>query len=153
MNVTELLKRTEQLQGLLDRRARILQDLQHVDEDIEDVYAELMGAEAPKKNGKPKQKALPPAGARQTGTARRALPKSKTKKKTNGETERRFGPGEAKGAVLSLLAASPKKQFTTNIVRDLMKCTRVQAANALNHAQASGAIKKTAPGVYQHKRR
>ena len=158
MNVTELLERTEHLQQLLDRRARLIQDAASVETEIRAAYAELGLGDVPS-NGTPEQKALPPAGARQDGTARRA-PTSRSKKTSkrkakasNGDTVGGKTVGGDAGTALTHIQSRPRTETfrSTDLAKAVKTLDAMRASNALGTLCRDGKLKRVARGEYRLK--
>ena len=166
--IETILQQTEKLQELLDRRARLLADLQVINHEVQAAYLIVMGG-APPTNGEA-SKAIayqkltdpPHSAARANGTPRRGRPPGKTRQKALAPPKKKatkttkgapkvFARGEAKAAVLGVLKSQPKRKFTNAEVAKAAGCTRVQATNALSYLKSTGGIKKSGPGVFQYK--
>ena len=156
MNVTEILATTEHLQQLLDRRARLVQDIASVETEIKAAYAKLGLADAPS-NGAPEQKALPPSGARQDGTARRA-PKSGSKKTSkrkasNGDTVGGKIVGGDAWTALTHIQSRPRTETfrSTDLAKVIKTLDAMRASNALGALCRDGKLKRVARGEYRLK--
>lgn len=140
MDILRNTELTEKLQELLDRRGRILQDLEAVDAEIRRAYAELMGGEPTA------QKALPPAGARST-TATPGAPK----KKKRSKSESTDGGKSLRDQLIEYVETLPKGvEFKAADVATELSITRAQASNMLaqmsNDAKGVRWVKR---GVYK----
>lgn len=166
--IETILQHTEQLQELLDRRARLLKDLQHVDEEIRGAYLIVMGTEPST------VAALPHSAAPANGTTRRGRPPGKSQKalaapanaskpaKANAKPGKKTTPratsrqrpkkGESRDAVIGVLKSNPKRGFTAREMAEVLGWERTRAANALNHLFEAGGVQKPRAGVFQHKK-
>lgn len=148
MDILRNTELTEKLQELLDRRGRILQDLEAVDAEIRRAYAELMGGEPTA------QKALPPAGARST-TATPGAPKNIDRlrlwEKKRSKSESTDGGKSLRDQLIEYVETLPKGvEFKAADVATELSITRAQASNMLaqmsNDAKGVRWVKR---GVYK----
>lgn len=153
--IETILQHTETLQELLDRRVRLLKDLQHIDEGIRASYLIVMGDEPT--NGAGRVSALPPSAARVNGTPRRGRPPGKTRRNQKAlpavpdKAPQVSKRGEAKKAVLGALKSQPKRKFKVAEVAEAVGCTKIQAGSALTYLKSLGSVKRTGRGVFQYK--
>jgi len=161
MNIQETLQVTEQLHELLDRRARILEDLQLVDAEIAAAYAAFMGT------SDEGQRALPPAKApkppRQRGClhvnptkapkAKRKA-KKKTVKKTSKKSPKMFAKKAGKESRNDRVIMFMKKKpagtiFTPQDLIDGLDLDKKSAQNAMVYLYKALAVDRIGRGEYR----
>ena len=153
MNISDLIKQHENIQTMLDRRTRLLEDLQVLDEELAEAFAEIREGD----DAAVPQRALPPAAAdpggakgKRTKEATHPGPRAAARIARKKSAKRRGGrPGNVRGPVLEWINKRPGKTLTTEVIVDGTGLGKKQVQNALTHLCQSGEVKRMGRGEYR----
>lgn len=161
MNIEDTIQLHERLQELIDRKTRLLQDLQVIDKELRTIVPDLLGSAT---QGVPGQRALPPAGRpAKSGGA----PKSRRKKKSTRKSKkvgagssqpRRTRKGKGGAPTLQGRAEVVLREFgrtvtlrASMLVEVMDDVEKLAAQNLMVALYKSGVLKRTGRGEYQLK--